>query len=499
MRAKTLMIMGSMSSVGKSLLVTGLCRMHARQGLRVLPFKAQNMSNNAAVCSGGEIGRAQAVQAYAAGVVPTVEMNPVLIKPVADQHGQVIVRGQVWDIVDAVDYYTRRAELWRVITGCLDELRASADLVVIEGAGSPAEMNLREGDIVNMAVARYARSSCLLVGDIDRGGIFAQLLGTLQLLEAGDRALFRGLIVNKFRGAHALFADGVRILEERSGLPVLGVLPFIQDVSIAEEDAAALGENLGTRPDAREVAVVSFPHISNFDDLDPLRLEPGVQLRFVKRAGQLGNPAAVILPGSKNTRGDLAWLRQEGLADAIRAAAGQGAAVVGLCGGFQMLGREVIDQDGVESAPGREPGLGLLPVRTWLEGKKTVTHSRATVEVACGFWRSLMGSTIEGYEIHMGRTETAVPLLRVTVREGRHLDVADGAHDPTGRIFGTYLHGLFDNDNLRRSWLRDLGVTPGEWRFAERRQQAYDRLADVLEASLDTAALDRILNGGTDR
>jgi adenosylcobyric acid synthase len=281
MNAKTLMVLGSMSSAGKSLLVSGLCRLYARRGWKVVPFKAQNMSNNAAVCSGGEIGRAQAAQAYAAGIEPTVAMNPILLKPEADARSQVIVRGQVWKTLAASDFYAHKEELWNVVTDSLDALRASADLVIMEGAGSPVELNLSGHDLVNLAVARYAHAPCLLVGDIDCGGIFAQLLGTLDLMNGADRELVKALVVNKFRGDLNLFQDGLHILEERSRKPWLGVIPYLKDHGVPDEDAASIVSTSPDPADKLDVAVIHLPHISNFDDFDPLRNEPGVHLRFL--------------------------------------------------------------------------------------------------------------------------------------------------------------------------------------------------------------------------
>ncbi len=498
MKRKSLMVLGTMSSAGKSVLATGICRLYARRGWRVIPFKAQNMSNNAAVCSGGEIGRAQAAQAFAAGVEPSVDMNPVLIKPEADNRGQVIVHGQVWETLPAADYYTRRARLWDAVTESLDRLLPRADLLVIEGAGSPVELNLSAGDMANLAVARYMRAPCLLAGDIDRGGIFAQLLGTVGLMEAPDQALVKAFVVNKFRGDRALFDDGVRILQDRGGVPVLGVLPYIVDLGIADEDSAALEEDTEQYNDAQEIAVVALPHISNFDDLDPLRMEPGVRVRFVRRAADLHYPAAVVLPGSKSTLDDLAWLHDSGFAREIRRLARNGKAVVGLCGGFQMLGDEVIDETGVESRLGRVEGLGLLPVRTRIERTKTVTRSRAVVTAHHGFWAKIAGTGIEGYEIHMGRSETSSPLFTISHREESPISAPDGACDASGRIFGTYLHGLFENDILREAWLCSLGIDPGQWSFAECRMAAYERLADELAASMDIALLDQIVEKGID-
>ena len=495
MRARTLMIQGTGSSVGKSLLVTGLCRLYARRGVRVLPFKAQNMSNNAGVTpEGGEIGRAQVVQAEACGVPPHVDMNPILLKPEADSRSQVVVLGRPWATLPAGSYYRRKAELWQVVIQALERLRARAELVIIEGAGSPAELNLREGDLVNMAVARHVQSPVLLVGDSDKGGIFAQLLGTLWLLAPEERALVRGLVVNKFRGDPALFADGVRILEERSGLPVLGVVPWVPDHGIAEEDAATLGSAprlaSATGGDALDIAVIALPRIANFDDFDPLAMEPGVRVRFVRTADELGRPHAVILPGTKHTLADLAWLRDAGLAEAVLALARAGTAVVGVCGGYQMLGRSIADPEGVEGG-GRADGLGLLPIQVTFHPEKVTWPARAR---PCGGLPWLTdGVELEGYEIHMGRATTPAPLFEIRRPNGEA--TLDGCVAADGRIWGTHLHGLFHNDAFRRAWLRSLGWRPpeGDPPLARRRAAAYDRLADALEAALDIARLDAII------
>ncbi len=496
MAAKTIMVLGSMSSAGKSLLVTGLCRLYARRGVHVAPFKAQNMSNNAAVCAGGEIGRAQAAQAHAAGVEPSVEMNPILLKPEGDARSQVIVRGQIWDSISAGDYYARRSGLWQVVTDSIDRLCDQYELVILEGAGSPAELNLRRNDLVNLAAARYAGAPCLLVGDIDRGGVFAQLLGTTWLLDEADRDLIRGFVINKFRGDRALFADGIQILEERGGIPVLGVVPHLKDHGIADEDAALLDEHSTLKTGALDVAVIHLPRISNFDDLDPLRVETQVGLRFVRRPNQLGFPAAVILPGSKNTLEDLHWLHNSGLAPAIRQLANSGCAVVGLCGGFQMLGEEVINTQAVESGRQRLPGLGLLPVTTRFENPKTVTRSRARILAENGFLASLKGSLINGYEIHMGQTRSNAPLAEVMQHEASPVSSPDGACSADGRIWGSYLHGIFENDAFRTAWLHSLGAAADALPFAARRAAAYDRLADVLETALNIPLLDQIIEKG---
>ncbi len=498
--SRMLMIQGASSSVGKSLLVTALCRLYARRGWRVAPFKAQNMSNNAAVCSGGEIGRAQAVQAHAAGIEPTVDMNPILLKPEADQRSQIIVRGQVWRTLPAREYYRHKSELWQTVTTSLDTLRAQYDLVIMEGAGSPAELNLKRGDIVNMAVARYARAHVLLVGDIDRGGVFAQLLGTLLLLEPDERALLKGFIVNKFRGDPALFADGVSILEERSGLPVLGVVPYLHNHHIADEDAVTLESSsphpLPTTDHRVDIAVIRLPRISNFDDFDPLALEPGVRLRYVDNPEMLGQPQAIILPGTKSTIADLAWLHECGLSAAISAHARRGAAVVGVCGGYQMLGNVVRDPQRVESDHEVMEGLGLLPVETTFTGRKATYPSRARINSRAGFMGEIYGEMIGGYEIHTGQTFSPSPVIEVVERGGEAVNMPDGAASDDGRVVGVYLHGLFDNDNFRQAWLRSLGATASGAHFRQSQQAAFERLADAVEASLDMKRLDVIIEAG---
>lgn len=496
MTARSLMVLGSMSSAGKSLIATGLCRLYARRGWKVVPFKAQNMSNNAAVCAGGEIGRAQAVQAYAAGVEPSVEMNPVLLKPEADSRSQVILRGQVWQTCSAKDFYTHKDFLWKKVTTSLDILKGRADLIVMEGAGSPAELNLQTHDLVNLAVAGYAQAPCLLVGDIDRGGIFAQLLGTLWLLDKSDRNLIRAFIVNKFRGDADLFTDGVRLLEQRGNIPVLGVVPYIKELAIPDEDAAGITGSVSGKADLLDAAVVHLPHISNFDDFDALRGEPGVGLRFVDDLRQLGHPDVIFLPGTKNTLGDLQWLYTCGLAERIKVLFAEKVPVVGFCGGFQMLGSEVIDEYRLESDIRRMPALGLLPVKTYLGRGKVVTRTRARIMTENGFFKALTGEFVEGYEIHFGQTDCPNPLLEIVSREKDIVSVLDGACSPDGRIWGCHLHGLLDNDYLRQAWLESLGVQPAPHSFSQLRIRAYDHLADVLESSLDIARLDRIIEEG---
>lgn len=491
------MIQGASSSVGKSLLVTALCRIFQRRGVRVAPFKAQNMSNNAAVCGdGGEIGRAQALQAIASGIEPTVDMNPILLKPEADHRSQVIVHGRPWRTMSAGQYFDRKRALWSAVAESLDRLRGDYELVIIEGAGSPAELNLRASDVVNMTVALHANAPVVLVGDIDRGGVFAQLLGTLWLLPEEEQQLVRGLIVNKFRGDPALFKDGVEILEQRANRPVLGVVPYLPDLGLPEEDAATLdvGMTAGPGVDTLDLVVVRLPHIANFDDFDPLRHEPGVRVRFVDSVEAVGRPDALILPGSKSTVDDLEWLRARGFDESIHRLAEQGVAIVGICGGYQMLGRTIRDPGGVESMRVESPGLNLLPVDTTFEATKATRRIRARIVAGLGWMTPLIGHELGGYEIHMGRSVAigATPWLAIAREDETEARELDGAASADGRVWGCYVHGLFDDDRFRRVWLDSLAA--GRPAFAQRDPDqpghqarfdaALDRLADAVEQSI---------------
>ncbi|HEU5102231.1 MAG TPA: cobyric acid synthase [Roseiflexaceae bacterium] len=488
MPAPVVMVLGTASSVGKSTLVTALCRIAARRGIRVAPFKAQNMSNNAAVTAdGGEIARSIAVQAAAARLAPTVQMNPVLIKPEGDRRSQIIVEGRPWRTLEAQDYWRREGTLWDVVARNLDALRAEYDLVIAEGAGSPVELNLKPRDIVNTPVAIYAQARTVLVGDIDIGGIFAALLGTLMLLNEYERTLVRGLLVNRFRGDPALFADGVTILEQRSGLPVLGVIPWLDDLGIAEEDAVALERPRRRASGGTVVAVPKLPAIANFDDLDPLAREPGVEVRYIDRPEQLEGAVACVLPGTKHTLAARRWLREREFDAALRRFPG---AVVGLCGGYQLLGTRISDPLGVEGAGGDEPGLGLLPVETVFSAQKRTVQVEASAHTV---WAA--GAPIQGYEIHMGRTTLsgALPLATITRRGMRTCTEPDGCQSADGRVWGCYIHGIFANDQFRRGWLRTLGW---EARGSIDLVDAYDRLADHVEAYIDGRHLEDLLKIG---
>ncbi|MBI4902485.1 MAG: cobyric acid synthase [Acidobacteria bacterium] len=447
-----LMILGTGSHVGKSLIAAGLGRVFANGGLRVAPFKAQNMSlNSAATPDGREIGRAQALQAEACRAVPCAEMNPVLIKPSSDTGAQIVVLGRVWGQVTAFDYHTKRVEqLFPDVARSYHALAAGNDLMVLEGAGSPAEINLREHDIVNMRMAHEANAACLLVGDIDRGGVFASLLGTLELLDAADRARIRGFLINKFRGDVKLLLPGIDMIEQRIGIPCAGVVPYLHKHGLEEEDGVAMEdrrtasriwggafENSTERP--LRIGVIALPHMANFTDFDALSMEPAVALAFVDDPRDLASADVVILPGTKQTLDDLAWLRRTGCASAVVA---HGGPVTGICGGYQMLGRSLDDPLGVENAglPREAEGLGLLPLDTILNADKTVNRTSGEVP-----W--LPGVPFHGYEIHMGRTGEPAQL---------------SATDEATRVCGTYIHGLFDDDRFRHAsinrWREQCGL-----------------------------------------
>ncbi|MBN1314697.1 MAG: cobyric acid synthase [Anaerolineales bacterium] len=497
MTARVLMVQGTSSSVGKSILVTALCRIFAQEGLRVAPFKAQNISLNSYVTAQGhEIGRAQVVQADAAGIPPHVDMNPILLKPEGDSRCQVVLMGHPWKSVPAEDYAGRKQILWQNVTSALSRLREQYDLVIIEGAGSPAEINLRENDIVNMAVALEADAPVLLVGDIDRGGVFASLVGTLALIADDERRLVKGFVINKFRGDVRLLQSGLDALENRTGIPVLGVIHYLHRLEIAQEDSVALDQAAASASLIKEIdiAIIRFPHISNFDDFDGLELEKGLSIRYVSDSYELGNPAAVILPGTKHTISDLKWLRAKGLDRRIQDLAFHGVAIVGICGGYQMLGTEISDPSGAESLPGeRTDGLNLLPLVTEFAPIKTTVQAKASVLGGPGFLKSLAGKTITGYEIHMGQSDLlpgrARPLFQLEHRKG-----VDGAVDQSNRIWGAYLHGLFDNSAFRRQWLHSLGWSPLDdpTDMADIRNAAYDRLAAAVRNSLDMEKLEAI-------
>jgi adenosylcobyric acid synthase len=495
------MVCGTASDVGKSSVVTGLCRLLARRGVRVAPFKAQNMALNSYVTpSGHEIGRAQGVQALAARVEPEVAMNPILLKPTGERTSQVVVLGRPWAHLDAAGYQAAKPQLLETVLRALGDLRSRFDVVLLEGAGSPAEINLLAGDLVNLALADRAGVPAVVVGDIDRGGVFAALYGTVALLPDRWRPLVRGFVINKLRGDPALLADGPAELERRSGVPTLGVIPYLHDVTLDAEDSLALGRSLrppaAPPPGALDVAFVRFPRISNFTDLDALALEPGVGVRLVESPGALGRPDLVVLPGTKATVADLAWLRGRGLDRAVAEAVAEGSTVLGICGGYQMLGRTI--DDGVESGAGEVEGLGWLDVKTVFAPDKVTRQRRGTAFLlARGAVRATGGQRVSGYEIHHGRVAGGDPWIELDDVYGRE---AEGASD--GGVFGTSLHGLFEEDGFRTAFLDEVArrrgkrFEPSGVSFAAARDAQIDRLADVLEAHLDMAAVDALIERG---
>jgi len=487
-----LMVCGTTSNAGKSTLVAALCRVLARSGVRVAPFKAQNMALNSVVtATGAEIGRAQEVQAFAARVEPEAAMNPVLLKPTGDRTSQVVVMGRAAASMTAAEYHASKPRLLPVVLDALDDLRSRFDVVLCEGAGSPTEINLLDHDIVNLRVAREAGMPAIVVGDIEPGGVFAALYGTVALLPDDLRAHVRGFVINKFRGDPALLFDGTAELEARTGVRTLGVLPWFDDGGLDAEDSLALDTSqTWAAPDAPgdelDVAVVRFPRLSNFTDLDPLRCEPGVRVRFVADTASLGRPDLVVLGGTKATVDDLAWLRTRGLDAAIL---GSGATVLGICGGYQMLGSVI--EDGVESRAGRIDGLGLLPVRTVFAADKVTERCRG----------HSLDHDVHGYRIHHGRVHVDGGAPFVTVQTDERDDRVDGVRD--GRVFGTTLHGIFEDDGFRHAFLDHVATARGKRfvdhgvSFAARRDARIDALADLVASHLDMAAIVELIGAGT--
>jgi adenosylcobyric acid synthase len=494
-KAPCLAVLGTGSDVGKSVITTALCRVFARRGVQVAPFKAQNMSNNSGVTPEGlEMGRAQIVQAEAARIPPHVDMNPILLKPTSEIGSQVVLLGTVHGNSTARDYHALKENFFHEAAGALNRLRAAYDLVVLEGAGSCAEVNLMAQDIVNLRMAEYAGAPVLLVADIHRGGVFSQIVGTLECLKPHQSKMVRGFIINRFRGDLALFVDGVRWIEHRTGKRVFGVLPWFTHIRIESEDSVVIENPRRVSPAATggnaAIAVIRLPHISNFTDFEPLSAVQGLEVHFLEQAQNLSGFRAVILPGSKNTRFDLDWLKTSGWAQAILNYHRNGGHVLGICGGYQMLGSWVQDPEGHEGRPGSTAGLGLLPVETILRAPKTTTLTRFV-------WKDAEGS---GYEIHMGQTERrdGAPLFSVWQRNGRPQSADDGCTTPDSQVMGTYLHGLFDSPAITARWLDAVGVNgvqaPAVGGLAARDLE-YERLADHFEAHVDVEAIIELAKG----
>lgn len=483
--AKNIMIQGTMSNAGKSLLCAGLCRIFKQDGYRVAPFKSQNMALNSFITkAGGEMGRAQVVQAEAAGIAPDTRMNPILLKPTTDVGSQVIVNGQVQGNMRAMEYYHRKREYIPAVLEAYNSLASEYDIIVIEGAGSPAEINLKQEDIVNMGLAKLVDAPVLLVGDIDRGGVFAQLYGTVTLLEQDERDRIKGTIVNKFRGDRAILEPGLKTLEDLCGIPVTGVIPYTH-VDIDDEDSLTERFEKSTERKLIDIAVIRLPRISNFTDFSPFERYGNVSLRYVDRVGDLHQPDMIILPGTKSTIADLRWLRQCGLEAAIQKAADAGTLVFGVCGGYQMLGKTVSDPEQVEAAGITDIlGMGLLDMDTVFQGEKVQTQTTGVFDGIIGMLSVLNGISYEGYEIHMGRSEGNLPAL-----------------DGSGNVYGSYIHGIFDAPGISDAILKaicdrkslDFGALE-TFDIYEYKERQYDLLADAVRSGLDMEYVYRVLN-----
>jgi adenosylcobyric acid synthase len=492
---KSIMVVGTTSHAGKSLITTAICRILSRRGWRVTPFKGQNMALNAYVtASGGEIGYAQAVQAWAAGVAPLVEMNPILLKPQGDMTSQVILKGKAVGTVTAADYYQEYFELgWQTIQECLKYLSTEFDTIVCEGAGSPAEINLKHRDLTNMRVAKHLNAPTLLVVDIDRGGAFAHVIGTLELLDPDERSLIKGVVINKFRGQRSILEPGIKWLEERTGIPVVGVIPYLEDIFPAEDSLDLLDRRPAKATAELNIAVIRLPRIANFTDFDPLESEPSVTVNYISPKQNLGHPDAVIIPGTKTTIADLILLQKTGMAEAIQNYAASGGTVLGICGGFQMLGENIADPEGVEGQAGKYLGLNLLPIKTVITGQKIARQRQVTSNYP------QIGLPVTGFEIHQGRTtySNASGSRTENLADQKSCqplfdDINLGLVDNCQSVWGTYLHGIFDNGPWRRAWVNRLrqqrglkSLPTGVSNYREQREQILDSLATQIEEHLD--------------
>lgn len=482
--AKNIMIQGTMSNAGKSLLCAGLCRIFKQDGYRVAPFKSQNMALNSFITAdGGEMGRAQVVQAEAAGIPPDVRMNPILLKPTTDVGSQVIVMGQVQGNMKAMEYYKRKREFVPAVMEAYESLASEHDIIVIEGAGSPAEINLKQEDIVNMGLAKLVDAPVLLVGDIDRGGVFAQLYGTVALLEEDEKQRIKGTVVNKFRGDRAILQPGIDILENICGVPVAGVVPYVH-VDIDDEDSLSTRLISSDVRKAVDIAVVSLPRMSNFTDLSPFERFENVSLRYVKKPADLHNPDMVIIPGTKSTVSDMQWMRQSGMEAAVKKLCDAGCVVFGICGGYQILGENIYDPDMVEAGGVTEiAGMGLLPMDTVFRGEKVQRQDEGVFPEIPGVLHELTGLPYRGYEIHMGRGGNAFPV------------------EVQGNVYGSYIHGIFDAEGVAQTIVRALAQKKGldesaihTFDMSAYKEQQYDALADAVRSGLDMELVYKILN-----
>ncbi len=504
--AKAIMVQGTMSNAGKSLVTAGLCRVFNQDGYKVAPFKSQNMALNSFITrNGAEMGRAQVVQAEAANIEPSALMNPILLKPTSDKGSQVIVNGEAIGTMTASEYFAFKTQLIPEIMKAYNQLEAENDVIVIEGAGSPAEINLRGQDIVNMGMAKMAKSPVLLVADIDRGGVFASIYGTLMLLEEDERAMVKGLVINKFRGDINILRPGLEMIEEKTGIPIVGVLPMLK-VDIEDEDS--LSDRLDSRSEiqAVDIAVVKIPRMSNYTDFNVFELIPGVSLRYVKSVGELQNPDMIIIPGTKNTIGDLLWLRQSGFEAELLKKAHAGTVVFGICGGYQMLGTKLSDPFGVEEG-GDVAGIGLLDVETIFAEKKRTIQVEGHFNKVQGIFQELSGCQFHGYEIHSGVTnfaiESSLSNMKPIYEEGDIVPEGSQKITDVMNIYGSYIHGIFDGDGIAKSIVDALlakkGIKPDDVHtisFAEYKKQQYDILAEAVRKNLDMKKIYEILKAG---
>lgn len=512
MNSRCIMLQGTGSSVGKSLLTAALCRILKEDGWSVAPFKSQNMALNSYITAEGhEMGRAQVAQAEACGIMPSSLMNPILLKPTSDSKAQVIIRGKVYKNMSAVEYHEFKPALKEMIRNVYNELESVYDLIVIEGAGSPAEINLRENDLVNMGMAELADAPVILVGDIDKGGVFASIYGTIMLLAENERKRVKGIIINKFRGDAEILKPGIKMLEELVGIPVIGVVPYL-DINLEDEDSVTEEfekHNFSGLEDL-EISVIRTPHISNFTDFNVLRNFPDVRLRYVNSSDPVGNPDMIILPGSKNTMGDLKYLREKGLDQQIIEHAKKGKLIMGICGGYQMLGRKLHDPHLTEGNDTLMEGLGLLDMETTFDTEKVTTQARAVITGEAGsLMRGLKGQALEGYEIHMGQSgfgAKAVPLIQIVEKLGEKVCITDGITNRAGNVLGTYLHGILDNTDFTRKLLNNLRAKKGlealpeiPPSFKEHKEKEYQRLAEAVRNSLDMAFISGVLGNVPDK
>ena len=497
-------ICGTGSGVGKSVMVAAFCRIFLQEGYRVCPFKAQNMALNSYVTKdGGEIGRAQAVQAQAARLEPSVDMNPILIKPMSDRKAQIVVKGKPLANMSVYEYVNYKKEARDTVVESFSRLAGEYEIVVIEGAGSPAEINLKSHDIVNMEMAKRAHAPVVLVGDIDKGGVFAWFVGTLELLTKEERKMIKGFIINKFRGDKRLLRPGIDFLEKKTGIKVLGVIPYFKDIRIPEEDSVPLEKRAAIRSKLSalqkkviDIAIISLPHISNFTDFDALENEPDVRLRYISSGEELAKPDVIIIPGTKNTVFDLNYIKKSGMAGKIRQAFEKDPFLnlIGLCGGYQMLGERIYDRETTESAEKQTSGLGFLPVVTSFEKEKILSQVKAE-EITSGL-------RVSGYEIHHGRTRIlngCPPVFRITERQERKTEDFDGASSEEGRIWGTYMHGVFDEDDFRRSFLNKIRLKKNWQPLAStvfNLDKEFDKLADLVRENIDMDSLYKIMRHG---